>query len=258
MKPVRSVKRAVSLLFLVTESEQPLGLTEISRRLDLDKATVLRLLATLETEKLVQQDPLTKRYRGGPALARLSNSQSADLRQIAAPFLRTLLRSINESVCLVCPRDLERVCVEALPSPSQELTVVPAIGTTNPIYAGASGKVLLAYLPVQEVNRIVELTGLRPVTPVGITDRHSLIKHLDEVRTRGFDYSIGDVTPGASALAAPVFAANDEIVAAVVVRGPEIRMSVEHMKQIAPLIKQTAQDISEALGHSQLRAAAIA
>jgi DNA-binding IclR family transcriptional regulator len=256
MKPVRSVKRAISLLFVVARSEQPMGLTEISRQLGLDKATVLRLLATLEEAKLVQQDAITKRYIGGPALSQLSSSWRTDIRQIAGPYLRTLLRAVNESVCLVCPRDLERICIESLPSSSQELLVVPAVGTANPIYAGASGKVILAYLPGKEVDRIIELTGLRPVTTVGITERRMLLKHLETVRKRGYDYSISDVTLGASALAAPVFDANGELVACVTIRGPEIRMSEERMKQIAPMVKQTAEDISEELGHAPITAAA--
>ena len=252
MKLVKSVQRAISVLFVVTQSEEPLGLSEIARRIGLDKATVLRLLATLEDSKLVQKDPINKNYSGGANLSRLSNSWPNDIRQVCGPYLRALSQVVNETVCLNCPRDLERICIESLPAQNQELTVVPNIGTANPIYAGASGKVLMAYMSPQEADRVIEMTNLKPVTDIGITDRKLLLKHLELVRERGFDYSIGDVTVGASALAAPIFGTDQQIVAALTVRGPEIRMTESKMKQLAPSIIKFADDISAELGFTNL------
>jgi DNA-binding IclR family transcriptional regulator len=254
MKPVRSVNRAVSLLFLVAESERPMGLTEISRRLALDKATALRLLSTLEESKLVQQDPVTKRYSGGPGLSRLSNAWRGDLRQVAAPYLRALSQVVNECITLMCPRDLERVCVEALPTRSQELTVMPVLGRTAPIYAGASGKIFLAHMTEKEFERIVERTELRPVTSADISDRRALLRRLKLVRERGYEHSTGTVTPGATALAAPIFGPDGQVVGTVAVRGPTIRMTKERVKLMAPKVIQTANEISEALGGAHVPA----
>ena len=252
MKIVQSVQRAISVLFVVTQSEQPLGLSEISRRLNLDKATVLRLLATMEQSKLVRKDPVTKNYSGGSNLSRLSNSWRHDIRQVCGPYVRALSQLVNETVCLNCPRDMERICIESIPAQNQELIVVPTIGTAVPIYAGASGKVLMAYMLPQEADRIIEQTGLKPITDIGITERKILLNHLESVRERGYDYSIGDVTAGASALAAPIFGVDQQIVAALVVRGPAIRMTEEKMKQMAPMITKSAADISAELGFSGL------
>ena len=248
MKTVQSVQRAISVLFVVTQSDRPLGLSEISRRINLDKATVLRLLATLEDSKLVQKDPVTKNYSGGTNLFRLSNSWRNDIRQVCGPHLRALSEKVNETICLICPRDLERICIESIPAQNQELTIVPTIGTANPIYAGASGKVLMAYMSPQEADRVIEKTGLKPVTEIGITDRELLISHLENVRERGYDYSISDVTTGASALATPIFGAEKQIVAALTVRGPEVRMSVAKMKQMVPWLIKTSDEISAKLG----------
>ena len=252
MKTVQSVQRAISVLFVVTQSDRPLGLSEIARRINLDKATVLRFLATLEASKLVQKDPVTKNYSGGANLSKLSNSWRNDIRQACGPYLRALSEKVNETVCLICPRDLERICIESIPAQNQELTVVPTIGTANPIYAGASGKVLMAYMTPQDADRVIEQTGLKPVTNIGITDRKLLFNHLESVRERGYDYSINDVTPGASALASPIFGPDKQIVAALTVRGPEVRMSIAKMKQMAPWLIQTADKISSELGYTEL------
>jgi len=247
MTPVRSVERAINILFLVAKSNEPIGLSEISRATSIDKATALRLLMTLEGFKLIQRDVLSRRYSPGAGLWRLVNSWRNDLRKVAVPYLEALRRATEETAQLVCPRGLERVVVEALPGP-HELVVVPFVGVALPIYVGASGKTIMAYLPDEERNRIIEITQLKPLNPLGVTDPVTYRAILEDIRRKGYASSVGDVTMGACALAAPVFDATGRIVAAVSLRAPEIRMSAERMSQLAPLVMQAARNISSELG----------
>ncbi len=252
MKPVRSVERAIAILFLVVQSDRPMGLSEISRTIGLDKATALRLLSTLAQAKLVQQDSITRRYMPGANISRLYSSWRSDIRHISRPHLEALLRTVQESVCLVCPRGTERVTVEALAA-SHELCVVPAIGSAVPIYAGASGRVLMAFTPESERERIIKMTGLRAVVPGQSSDRKTYLDQLENVRNKGFAYTIGDVTPGGSAISAPVFDADGNIVATVVVRGPQMRLTEKELIKIAPDVMKAASDISQELGYGQLK-----
>ncbi|MEL0106575.1 MAG: IclR family transcriptional regulator [Rhodospirillales bacterium] len=256
MKPVRSVERAIAILFLVVQSDRPMGLSEISRTIGLDKATSLRLLSTLASAKLVQQDAITRRYMPGANISRLYSSWRSDLRHISRPHLEPLLRQVQESVCLVCPRGTERVTIEAIAA-SHELCVVPAIGSAVPIYAGASGQVLMAYLPESERERIIKATNLHPVVPGSGSDRKSYLAKLEKVRNQGFAYSIGDVTPGGSAISAPVFDSDANIVATVVVRGPQTRLMEKELIAMAPHVIKTASDISQELGYGHLQKAAM-
>ena len=245
---VRSVERALSILMMIADAGEPLPLSDISRATEIDKATTLRLLATLEEFKLIQRDSVTRRYSLGIGLWRLVHSWRNDLRVVSEPYLRALLRSTEETVQLVCPRGSERVVVQGFPG-LQELCVVPAIGQALPIYVGASGKVLMANMPEEERDRIIELTGLRPMNPLGITDRRTFLGVLEEARQKGYATSIGDVTMGASAIAAPVFDATGRVVAAVSLRAPDIRMPLSRIAQIAPLVVEAARGISRELGH---------
>ena len=248
MAPVRSVERALNILFLIARSDQPLGLTEVSRAADIDKATVLRLLLTLESFKLIQRDPLTRRYSPGSGLWHLVKSWRNDLRSVSLPYLESLRRATEETVQLVCPRGLERVVVTALPGPN-ELSVNPTIGVTHPIYVGASGKALMAFLSDDERDRIIELTNLKPLNPQGIADRATFLRLLRDIRQHGFATSIGDVTLGASAVAAPVFDADGKVIAAVSLRAPEIRLPPARINQLAPLVMEVAAGISRELGY---------
>lgn len=256
MTPVRSVERAVSILTLVAGADAPLGLSEISRASKIDKATALRLLLTLESAKFIQRDEVSRRYSLASGLWRLVNMWRSDLRAVSMPHLEALRRSTGESVQLVCPRGVERVVIEALAG-THELVIAPAVGTVHPIYVGASGKTLMAFLPEEERDRIIELTGLKPLNPRGITDRNTYLEVLKDIRKKGYAESIGDVTMGACALAAPIFDATGRVVAAVSLRGPEIRMPKDRLQQMAPLAVETARAISSALGYEAKQSVAV-
>jgi DNA-binding IclR family transcriptional regulator len=248
MKPVRTVDRALTILFAVARSDEPIGLSELGRTLSLDKATVLRLLATLEKFGLVQQNPSNKRYSIGPNVGSLVSSWRGDLRDVARPFLKALLRRTNETVCLVSPRGMERVYLDML-SGTHELSVIPAIGSAVPIHAGASGKVLLAYSPDEFVDEVISVSGLKPVNEVpGVTDPAKLRRLLREIRKQGYHFSVGDVVAGSAALAAPIFNAESQIVGCVVIRGPSVRLTREKLPELGPLARATADSVSHALG----------
>jgi DNA-binding IclR family transcriptional regulator len=249
MNTVRAVDRALSILFLVSTSAEPLGLTEISRETSIDKATALRLLFTLQGFNLVRRDAATRRYLPGSGVWRLSSAWQGDLRTISHPHLEALTRATQETASLLCPRELERVCVHAVYAPN-ELSVVPAVGSTHPIYFGASGKVILAYMPEEERDRIIQITKLKSSNPRAVTDRAEFLKILRTVRRRGYSTSSGDVTLGAAAVAAPVFNEVGRVVAVVSLRSPEVRMPARRMSQLAPLVIGAAGKISRELGYN--------
>ncbi len=230
---------------MIARSDKPLGLSEISRATSIDKATVLRLLGTLEGSKLVQRDSATRKYMPGMGIWRLSSTFRSDLRTVAEPILESLRQATEESVSLVCRNGMERVVVFALSAP-HELRVVPSMNRVLPIYAGASGRVFMAYLPDEERDNIIDVTNLKPVNAKSVTDRSVYIDSLEEVREKGYACALGDVTLGANAIASPVFD-DDGIVATVSLRGPEVRMPFERIEQLAPLVIQAAKLITSEL-----------
>ncbi|UCH72761.1 MAG: IclR family transcriptional regulator [Rhodospirillales bacterium] len=250
MKTVRSVERAISILFLVAQNDRPLGLSEISRSVGLDKATTLRLLTTLEGADLIQQDTATRRYFLGGAVNRLSGAWRNDLRQLSRPYLKTLWRDTNETVCLACPRGLERVYVEIMPS-MHELSDVPAIGRAYPIHVGAAGIVLMAHLAEAEVENVLRQVDLASAA------REAEVKRMrrawNTARQQGYAFITGHPNVGSAAIAAPVFDRDGEVVAAAVVRGPEVRLTREKLVQLSPHVIETAARISEALGYQNTK-----
>lgn len=253
MKTVRSVERAISILFLIAQNDRPMGLSEISRSVDLDKATTLRLLSTLEGSDLIQQDSSTRRYLLGPAVNLFSGAWREDLRQISRPWLKALWRETQETVCLACPRGMERVYVEIFPA-MHELSDVPAIGRAYPVYVGAAGAVMMANMPEDEVRDIVDKAGIeKDKDSVAEKQRQKIWR---DARRQGYAYSVGYPNKGAAALAAPVFDRDGEVVAAVVIRGPEVRLNRAKGVELAPQVVEAAERISQALGFQGERQAA--
>jgi DNA-binding IclR family transcriptional regulator len=111
----------------------------------------------------------------------------------------------------------------------------------------------MAYLPDSERERIIKASNLRPVIATSAIDRKSYLEKLEDVRAKGFAYSIGDVTLGGSAISAPVFDSDKNIVATVVVRGPQTRLMEKELIDMAPHVMKTARDISQELGYEHLQ-----
>ncbi|MFC1664815.1 IclR family transcriptional regulator [Pseudomonadota bacterium] len=248
MKTVRSVERAISILFLVCQSDRPLRLADISRGVSLDKATTLRLLNTLVGQKLVQQETDTRRYLPGSDISRLHSFWGSDLRNVSRPHLEKLLHDVEETVCLITPRGYERVCIDAL-QPDRELRIVAAIGKALPIHTGASGRVLMAYKSPEEVENILDDFPLAAFTEHTTTSRQVYLQQLIKVKDQGYAFSVSDVTDGSSALAAPVMDQTGNITAVIAIRGPEMRLTREKGTQLLGRLKQTTSAITTELSY---------
>ncbi len=237
----RSVERAVGLLLLVCQSKSPLGLTEISREAGLDKATTLRLLSSLTNLNFLQQDPETRRYSRGAGLYSLWPDE---VSRMARPYLETLTSVSEETACLIMPRgDAARICVDAV-HPDRDLRVVAPIGKIQPIYGGASGAVLLAFRPEAEASRILDGVELEALTDKTLTNKKSFLSRLSDVREQGYALLRGEVETGTSAIAAPVLDNRGLVVASVVLRGPDVRMTDAFMDEMVPHVLRASADVS--------------
>jgi len=248
-KTVRSVERALSILFCVADSQSPLGLSELGRSVGVDKATTLRLLVTLEKFGLVTREPQLRRYVLGPGINRFINTTQADIRRVCRPHMERLVEATGEAVCLDVLRGLERVVAEAVDA-HYVLCVAPKIGSSDPIYVGASGKVIMAYLDADEIDDIVEKTKLKPLTKDTITDAKRLKAQFAKIRQQGYAISHGETLPGGASVAAPVFDSDGRVVAAIDLRGPQLRLDRAKLHQLAPQVIKCASSISLEIGFS--------
>lgn len=249
---VQSVERAIKILKSFSADEPELGVGELSRRLDLPKSTVFRLLSTLEAGGLITQNPETNRYRLGVDLIGLADSVIAytDLRRVARPHLRQLANTVRETVSLTIFDRSDAVNVEQFVPPRRLVMRVGWVGRRMPVYAVSAGKAIIAFLPERELARLLD-GDLEALTPHTLTDPKAIRAELARVREQGFATAFEELEEGMNALAAPIHDHKAEVVASVSVSGPASRLTPERVSEIAPEVIRIAEQISKEMGYPE-------
>ena len=244
---VRAVQRAMAIL-RAFEGRGLQSLAEVTAATGLDKGTTRRLLLTLQTEGFVVQDPRSQRWGLGPALRALAPHVvvGSDLREAAVPLLMDLAAELKITAFLSVFRDGQAVCLERV----HDMTGIElrwwAVGGTLPINVGGAPKVLLAFQDEAEIDRCLQ-RPLVPMTPRSITDPAIMRKHLADVRRRGWDFAMDDVTVGLSALAVPVLDANDRAICCLSIAGLTPQMAERGRPVHLDKLRDVAREVAAAL-----------
>lgn len=244
---VQSVDRAVATMEILAR-EGWVGVTEISRELDIHKSTVFRLLATLERRGVVEQHVETQKYRLGFAVLRFAMAvrSSLDLVRAARPTCDRLSRQTDETVNIAVLEEDEVVNIHQVNLSTSRVSV-DWLGSHTPLHATASGKVLLAFLPPAVADELVE-APLRRHTAATITDPSRLRVELARVRDIGYATAAEELEEGLNAVAAPIRGPEATVVASVSVSGPSYRLEADHLPEVGVTAAEAAAEISRRLG----------
>ena len=248
---VRSLDRAMAILGVFDEHHLQRSLSEIAEALDLNTSTTHRLLQSLKAHGLVTQPPGGKAYTPGPAILRLARlaTRALDLQDVARPHMRRLRDAIGETVGLHALRsDLLRVVVDQAESRHALRRSYTELGEPIPLHQGAPGKALLAFLD-DDQRETVLAQPLESANENTITDPARLREDIAAIRGRGFALSFGERVAGIHTVAVPLFDHSRDVVAALSVTGPAIRMPPERLLEIAPTARVAAGELSAALGY---------
>lgn len=221
---MQTVERAMGILLAFTRGDRALGVSEIARSLDLPKSAVHRILGTLIKTGFIEREELGGRYRLGPHAIDLGMVAmgTPDVRALALPVMQDLSRRTQETVTLSMLVGRERVYVSQVEGP-QAVRMTVKVGARFPLYAGASGRAILAALPQGECDAYLASTSLRALTPATITARAQLEREIVRSREVGYAASAGERDPWAASVAAPVSTAGGRVLGSISVCGPKQR-----------------------------------
>src|SRR5438128_2044202 len=247
---VQSVDRTLELFELLVESQDELGLRDLSEASNLPVGTVHRLLGVLVARGYVRQNPATRRYTiGFIALDLAERIRRRDgLAQQAGPFLRELVRLTGESANLAVLDGSQAVYLAQV-APPRMVRMFTEVGNRVPLYASGTGKVLLAHLPTDQREALLAQLELNQFTPLTITDREHLRIELDRICQQGYARDNGEIEEGVQCAALPVRDSAGRVVAALSVSGPSSRLTRERVDMWLPQMKEVAADFSHALAH---------
>lgn len=247
---ILSIKRAMDILDIFGKDGRQLGVTEVAKRSRMNKSTVSRVIATLEhCGYLTQSEETKKYYLGGKILALsaviLSN---IDEKKVAAPYIRNLNSRINETVDLYIIDGHHRVGIERVES-THEVRTAFQIGNRAPLHAGAPGKVLLAFLPDDKREQLIDELELRQYTSHTITDKNILRQDLQKIREQGISISVEEYVSLFAGISVPIYDRTGAVKAALGVTGLASRFTPKKIKEYGGLAKETAAAISRELGY---------
>jgi len=175
--------------------------------------------------------------------------RSLDLRKVASPYLEAASKEIGETVNLAILDGTEIVYVERIKT-QQILNINLQVGSRLPAYCTSMGKAMLAFLPESRLKEILEKTDAVALTPYTITRKEDLKKELQKVKAQGFAMNNEELSIGLRSVAAPVRNAKGEVIAAVNIAVPSIRVSLKKLETVfAKKVMETADRISMILGY---------
>lgn len=226
-----------------------LTLTELSRALCMNRTTCFRFLTTLRARGYVERDRATDRYRLGIRVLFLSSALlgTLDLRRIAKPHLERLCDDTGELVQLTMLDGDEMVTLERVRSKQALALQTAEVGARRPAYCTAGGKATIAYLPPDEVGRILA-GGMPARTARTITTPEAMRDHLAHVRERGFAWDDEEWIPDVRCVAAPVFNHEGGVMGTVSVCMPLVRTPLARLWALGAAAAAAAAAISRELG----------
>ncbi|MGW0371195.1 IclR family transcriptional regulator domain-containing protein [Streptomyces coeruleorubidus] len=227
---VRSFERGLAVIRAFDAEHPALTLSEVARACELTRAAARRFLLTLADLGYVHTDG--RRFRLTPRVLELGYSYLAGytLPQLAEPHLEQLVARVRESSSL-CVLDGDDIVYVARVPTRRIMTASITVGTRFPAYVTSVGRVILAYLPDEDVEARLTGAELKPLTTRTITTRGALRTELRRVRRQAYAVVDQELEEGLRSVAAPVRDRDGEVVAAVNIAVHAGRNSVDSVRR---------------------------
>ncbi|OYR40234.1 IclR family transcriptional regulator [Halorubrum sp. Hd13] len=229
---VSTVDTAISIVHTV-ESNSEITLSEIATELDISTSTVHRHLNTLRKHGYVVRDGTE--YRLGMRFLTLGGSVQTDKQvfELAKQKVDQLATETGERVQFVVEENGLRYYLYTQ-SGENAVQTDASIGKTGPLHESASSKAILAELPKERVEEIIDKRGLSASTDQTITDREELFAELDTIRESGVAFNNEEATPGLRAVGAAVCGPDNEPVGGLSISGPAHRFTGDLYREELP------------------------
>jgi IclR family transcriptional regulator, KDG regulon repressor len=249
---VQSVERTLDIVEALSVNRTGIGVTELSKTLNLHKSTVHRLLTTLMVRKYVEQDSESGKYRLSVKLFELGNAvlSKLNMRAHALPFLRELRERCRETVQLSIVDQNEVLFIDVLESP-EKIGVKAQIGERAPLYCTASGKIWLAGLPDERFYEVTRGIEMKPRTQKTVTDFEVLKEQIRRIKEEGVARDQGEYDEEMRGVAAAVKNYRGRTIACISIAVPASRFNEENFKEFGVAVKETADKVSYSVGYTE-------
>jgi IclR family transcriptional regulator, acetate operon repressor len=244
------VDRVMDIIELLADEPNGLPLSDIARRLDMPKSAAHRLLNSLVNRKFAVQDSNSQRYRLTVKLAAVGFRLLAGVgtSDICQPSLDRLAARTGELVRLALVDGETLFWIAKSQGALSGLRYDADLGQAVVLHATATGRAWLSTMDDKTAVGLVKARGYVVPARFGkplVRDEETLVKELAATRARGYGVAIEEGEPGTCAMARPILGRDGAAVGTVSVAGPSSRFTLERMKQIAPDLAATVNEIAD-------------
>jgi len=249
---VQSIGRAFAILEEVARNRDGIALADLSKRVGLHNSTTFHLVKTMVSLGYIRQIKESKRYRIGRPLFALAASALDEMEMVsmATPVLDDLSRETGESSHFASRMSDAVVVMARTPGPGA-FQLTDRVGVVRPAYCTALGKVILAALRPDQLDRYLDRIELKALTSKTITSPQRLRRELQDVRRVGIAFDDGEFNNEVRCAAMPVYDFSGQVVGAIGISGPVWRLSIQALQNKARDLSEAAKQLSEAFGASR-------
>jgi DNA-binding IclR family transcriptional regulator len=241
--------KVLDVLLLFDAGRRELSTDQISTLIDAPRSTTYRYVRTLRDKGFLEKDDRGA-FRLGPRILELAHvaRRSLDIGDLALPVMEEIAATTRETVLLTRHVGRNAVCIERVEGP-QTVRISFEHGQVQPLHAGASSKILLAYLDERLWDDYLTLP-LERFTDHTITDPARLRNELQQIRCQGYCVSDGEVDTGARAVAVPILDQRGRLMAGLSTAGPTFRMDADVVQAHVAQLLAGAATVQERLAQT--------
>ena len=245
---VEAVLRALDLLDCF-QPQPVLSIKEMATLTRMTRSRVTRLAGTLESRGYLLHDREKNAFRLGPRLFTLGKlfESNNNLVSLVRPVLKELVEATGEMASLYVIDGHERVALAREPG-THKISYSITEGQRMELYAGAAGKLLLAFASQELRARVINRKTLKKLTPETVVDPEKLNKELEAIRKHKYAFSEGERIPDVWSVAAPVFDHTKKVCSVIGITGPLYRFPKQVRHRYLKIVLGKARDLSRRLG----------
>ncbi len=231
------------------QSQPALTIKEVVDITHMTRSRAMRLMGTMESRGYLIYNSERRHFHLGPRLLTLGKvfETQHTLITLSRPILRDLVRETGELASLYVIDGTERVAL-AREKGTHEISYTVSEGQRMELYAGAAGKVLLAYAPQEITKKVLSAKSLKKLTPNTISSTTQLSQQLKEIRSKGYSVSEGERALDVWSAAAPVFDHRGMICCAIGITGPIYRIPQSAQSNFIDTVIDKSRELTRHLG----------
>ena len=246
--------KSVALTFRIIEemanAGEPIGVSELARRVGEAKARIHRHLLTLRDLGILAQDQQSERYSLGWKLFQLGQAVASQsvIQTIADPYLHRLRDKTKLTSLLAVPANNQMIVVHVVESESP-IAVVVRKGLLLPAHASAPGRLMLAFGAPELADRVLS-RPLRKYAPDSLVDPRKIRKRMEHARAEFYDWTENETAYGVNSIAAPILTKQNQFIATIGIAGTHLQIAFPLDPALIELVRTCAAKISAEFGSS--------